>query len=335
MKLIQLILISILSMINFNLQADPPEELGKVEWLRDFEQGLKQSAATDKPIFLLFQEVPGCMTCQRYGSQVLSHPLIVDAIEELFIPVAVYNNKGGKDAEVLKYYEEPSWNNPVVRIVDENRLDIMPRLSGAYTPLGVVQHMIFALERRQIAVPVYLQLLYEELQSEQTGTEKATLSMYCFWTGEKQLGQIDGVLSTEAGFMDGREVVQLTYDPSLISFEDLVEQGMEVRCADNIYTHTEQQQKSASKVLSKGQIRQASSFRPDRAPKYYLSHTFYRAVPMTALQAARANALVGSGKSPETVLSPGQIRWANQMKNKKSSDWPNRIGEDIVSAWKW
>ena len=335
MKLLQIIVFSILSMIAFGLQADPPEELGKVDWLRDFEQGLKQSAATDKPIFLLFQEVPGCMTCQRYGNQVLSHPLIVDAIEALFIPVAIYNNKGGKDAEVLKYYGEPSWNNPVVRIVDENKLDIMPRLSGAYTPFGVVQHMIFALERKQKTVPAYLKLLYEELRAEQAGTEKATLSMYCFWTGEKQLGQIGGVLSTEAGFMDGREVVQLTYDPSIISFDDLVKQGMEVRCADNIYAHTEQQQKAASKVFAEEQIRQISSFRPDRAPKYFLSHTLYRAVPMTPLQSARANALIGSGKSPEAVLSPGQIRWADQMKNKKDSNWPNRIGEDIVSAWEW
>ena len=39
--------------------ADQPVELGNVKWLRDFEQATKIAAKTKKPIFLLFQEVPG------------------------------------------------------------------------------------------------------------------------------------------------------------------------------------------------------------------------------------------------------------------------------------
>ena len=39
--------------------AQTPVELGKVDWGRDFEAAKKKSAATGKPIFAQFQEVPG------------------------------------------------------------------------------------------------------------------------------------------------------------------------------------------------------------------------------------------------------------------------------------
>jgi len=315
--------------------STPPEELGKVEWLRDFEKGLERASLEDKPVFLLFQEVPGCATCRNYGSEVLSHPLIVEAIEALFVPVAIFNNKGGKDAEVLRYYNEPSWNNPVVRIVDYGRMDIIPRVSGNYSQLGVVQAMVFALERRGRAIPAYLQLLYEELLARQQGIETTTLSMYCFWTGEKVLGQLPGVIATEAGFMDGREVVQVAYAPRAISFEEVVKAGQQSKCADRVYTHNETQKAAATAMLGQGQTGSRSAFRPGREPKYYLSKTHYRFVPMTPLQAARANALIGQGRPPEGVLSLRQIELAKQAKAHPGRKWENAIGKDMMEAWKW
>ena len=39
--------------------ADPPVELGAVTWGRDLEDAKQQSANSGKPVFVLFQEVPG------------------------------------------------------------------------------------------------------------------------------------------------------------------------------------------------------------------------------------------------------------------------------------
>lgn len=39
--------------------AGNPRELGKVRWLRDHDEALATSKKTQKPVFLLFQEVPG------------------------------------------------------------------------------------------------------------------------------------------------------------------------------------------------------------------------------------------------------------------------------------
>ena len=73
----------------------------------------------DKALAVAAKEVPGCSTCRNYEHTVLSHPLMVEAIESLFVPLAIFNNKGGKYKKILGQYGEPSWNNPDVRIVDE------------------------------------------------------------------------------------------------------------------------------------------------------------------------------------------------------------------------
>ena len=71
----------------------------------------------------------------------LKKPPLVEAIEDLFVPLAIYNNKRGHDEEVLAIYKEPAWNNPVLRVVDAEGKSIIDRLSGQYTPYSVVQYI--------------------------------------------------------------------------------------------------------------------------------------------------------------------------------------------------
>ncbi len=82
---------------------------------------------------------------------------------------------------MLRYYDEPSWNNPVVRIVNDRREDVA---SSNYSQLGVVQTITTALRLQGASVPTYLQLLQEELQARHSGVEQTVLSLFCFWTGE-------------------------------------------------------------------------------------------------------------------------------------------------------
>lgn len=308
-------------------------ELGKVDWIRNLDQGIQKSKTSEKPVFILFQEVPGCATCRNYGKNVLSHPLIVEAIEDLFIPVAIFNNKKGEDAKVLQYFGEPSWNNPVVRIVDQNKKDIVNRVGGNYSPLGVVNAMISALTLSNKAIPAYLSLLQEELQAKASGTEKATLSMYCFWTGEKNIGQLEGVISTVPGFVGGREVVQLEYDPNTITFDELVTKASEQNCAQYVYTENESQKKIASKIVGTSRTASSGTFRMDREPKYYMSKTIYQYVPMTPLQATKANSLIGQGLRPDALLSPRQLALLKTLKDNKNAKHTSAIEKDFTTAW--
>ncbi|MEZ4959941.1 MAG: VPGUxxT family thioredoxin-like (seleno)protein, type 2 [Saprospiraceae bacterium] len=321
------------SLITAKHGSPQPQELGKVQWLRSMADAQFQSKKDGKPILILFQEIPGCATCQRYGNVTLSHPLIVEAIETLFVPLAIYNNKQGDDAKILQYFNEPAWNNPVVRIVNADKRDVTPRLSGDYSPYGLVSTMLNALNISNKVAPRYLELLGEALQAERLGTEKATLGMYCFWTGEKELGKLPGVVSTEAGFMGGREVVQVEYNPAVISYEKLLKEADKSSCAGHVYTENTTQQQVAGQVVGKSAVSSKGNYRPDNEPKYYLSRTYWKYVPMTELQAARANSLVGQGQMPGEVLSPRQLELAGFIEKNQKMGWENVIGKEFAATW--
>ena len=93
--------------------------MGQVHWYRDYDKAIAVAAKEDD---VLLQEVPGCSTCRNYGH---NESFNSKAIESLFVPLAIFNNKGGKDKKILDKYGEPSWNNPVVRIVDEQGVDVV------------------------------------------------------------------------------------------------------------------------------------------------------------------------------------------------------------------
>ena len=199
------------------------EELGKVSWYRDFKTAAKLSKKENKPILILFQEVPGCATCRNYGQNVLSHPLMTEAIQNEFIPLAIFNNKKGKDLEILKKYNEPTWNNPVVRIVNAKGENIVDRLASDYSSMGLYKSMINALQSAGNSIPEYFKILGMELSTSvrNHNVEESYFKMYCFWTGEKELGAKDGVFATKAGFMEKAEVVRVIYDADKISSKEL------------------------------------------------------------------------------------------------------------------
>ncbi|KAA1242600.1 VPGUxxT family thioredoxin-like (seleno)protein, type 2 [Aquimarina sp. RZ0] len=273
---------------NPNLQS---EELGKVTWLRDYEIAIKLAKKEHKDVLLLFQEVPGCSTCRNYGHQVLSHPFMVEIIENSFVPLAIFNNKGGKDAQVLSKYKEPSWNNPVVRIIDEQGDNVINRISSDYSALGLFTGMKQALLKKGKKIPEYMNLLEQELTT--VDTEKAYYKMYCFWTGEKQLGQLPSVLHTESGFINYSEVVEVTFDA-----KEITKKEMDTYARFNNMTP----------------VSNEKSFRS--SPKdihYYLQHSKYKYLPLTTLQKTKINSALGGGKSTEHLLSPKQKKWLKSV----------------------
>jgi hypothetical protein len=292
---------------------DNPVELGAVHWLRNLDEARKEAEKNHKPILILFQEVPGCSNCTRFGNQTLSHPLIVEAIETYFVPLCIYNNKGGNDADALAQFQEPAWNNPVVRIVNAQLNDLVLRLPDFRSSWQLVNGIRRALDLTGTAAPAYLDLLEQELLARESGTETATFSMYCFWSGEGIFGDIPGVIETTPGFQDGKEVVRVTYQPALISRDALAERT----------------QPKGIQACSRNE-----GFKTDKAPKYYLAQTPYRCIPMTALQACRANSLVGRRQSPNDLLSPRQQALLKKISDHPDKKWKNMIGRyDLAAAW--
>lgn len=284
-----------------------PEELGHVRWLRDFDQAIAQSKVQKKPLFVLFTEVPGCNTVRGFANSVLRHPQVVEAIESDFIPVAIYNNIEGKDRRVLKSFGEPTWNNPVVRIMDANRKPLAKRFAGPYNVGATVRNMLKSYSASGRQAPEYLKLL--GLRAE--ASQKAVFSMYCFWSGEAKLGGQSGVISSRTGFANGAEVVEVQYDPKTTNRQTLAKQF-------------------GRKPLAEGTMVR-SSLKDD---KYQLKHSTWRFVPMTATQASRVNAALGHGKSPSTFLSARQVAIYRLIRKNPRAAWPNVLGaKDFLKAW--
>ena len=113
-------------------------------------------------------------------------------------------------------------------------------------------------------------------------TETATLAGGCFWCLEAVYDELNGVLSVESGYMGGQtpdptyaevcdgntghaEVVQITFDPAVVSFRELLEvfftihdpttlnrqgndAGTQYRSA--IFHHTPEQKATAEEVIA-------------------------------------------------------------------------------------
>ena len=312
--------------------ATPPE-LGRVQWLRGFDEAVERAKTVDKPVLVLFQEVPGCHTCVSYGQNVLSHPLIVEAVESLFVPVAIYNNIAGPDKITLTSFKEKAWNNPVVRIVSADRTTLAPRLGEDYTLAGLASTMTTALKKLSRPVPEYLSLVATEHAARSAGLERATFVMHCFWEGEAALGKLPATISTLPGFVDKVEVVDVEFDPRLMSYESLLGEAKRLDCASQVFTHGPEQQQAATKLVGDAATPFAGKVRPDETPKYYLANSPYRHVPMTPTQASRVNAAIGLKGQPNRFLSPRQRKILQAVQANPQGGWPVAVGQSMIEAW--
>ena len=112
---------------------------------------------------------------------------------------------------------------------------------------------------------------------------KATFGAGCFWGPEETFSKVKGVISTKVGYMGGKvknptyeqvcsgktghaEVVQLEFDPSKISYKELLDifwkihdptqvnrQGVDIgnQYRSVVFYHTEEQRKLAEKTKPK------------------------------------------------------------------------------------
>ena len=214
---------------------DNPVEVGNVHWSRDFKTTLTESRGSGKPIFVLFQEIPGCIGCQTFGSKVLTHPLLVEAIESEFLPILVYNSKfDGEDKKILDQFNEPGWNYQVIRFINSKGEDVIPRKDKIWTISGVASRMILALQKLERPIPLYLQNLVLEYDNVDHG--QIGFAMACYWTGEYKLGKVNGVVATETGWYDNREVTLVTYHKDFVTTKDLIDYAAQEHCAQRVYS---------------------------------------------------------------------------------------------------
>ncbi len=277
------------------------EELGQIPWHRDEQAALADARKSGKPLMVFSTELPGCGSCKKFGKNHLSNPIIIDAAAH-FVPFVLVKAR--------------TWPTMFFRTPDGK--DLIPKVGFSRSVGRLLDGMERALRAAKKPVPAYLELAAREHRCRKP--QKATFGMGCFWSGEAKLGAVDGVIASRCGFLKG-EVVELTFDPKVISYAALVEKARELRCASFVVARTDEQLKIATEIISQQPkakvIRSDAAIRPAaKDTKYHLRrHRRYYLLPLTELQAARVNsALAVKGGKPDTYLSPTQIAFLKQLK---------------------
>lgn len=236
---------------------------------------------------------------------------MVEAIEDLFIPLLVYNNKES-DAAILKRFDEPSWNNPVVRFLDSSGSDVIPRKENVWTTAEIVRRSIDALEQAKHPVPSYLRLVDKSKSDE---IETAEFAMHCYWEGEAKLGSIAGVLNTRSGWRNQLEVVEVTFDSTVVGYVDLLNEAKKFECASQVFTHTAEQLDVAKQQVGDEAVPVENRMRDAKSSdqKYYLRNTTAIHLPLTELQATKINAAIGLKQPWKQLLSPRQLKLLKQI----------------------
>jgi hypothetical protein len=297
------------------IEADGPTgvlvdhiEVGAVHWQRDLNAAIGASRRTGTPVFAFFQEVPGCSGCQNFGTTVMSYEPLVQAVEREFIPVLIYNNRAGKDAETLKRFGEPAWNYQVIRFLDGNGQDLIPRKDRVWTRDALAIRMIEALEAAKRQVPGYLEVTaYEGTPRLQ---ESVAFAQSCFWNGEVMLGRVSGVITTEAGWIGGREVTLVRFRPDLVSLEALVDDAVAAGVADAVFLagREQRQRVSRSRRVTVGPLEGAYRRAPDSDQKRHIQNSAFDDIDLSAMQRTKVNAFVTSAlQRARAWLTPAQL----------------------------
>ena len=241
----------------------------------------------------------------------LAQPRVVEVLENDFIPVAIYNNAGGYDKRILNQFKEPSWNYQVMRFLDADLKDIIPRKDKVWDVRGTLNRMARALEVNRKSS----QGSAKKIGGSASGVanKTAVFAMYCFWTGEAKLGSLVGVSETEAGFYDGREVVVVKYNDQEIDLLTLVGEAEKFECASAVYLSDAADRKL---VKDKTRLRTVRNFdlstgyrrAPESDQKRQLSKVkpLLNKLDLTPRQWTKLNSRRISGDSVEDLLTPSQ-----------------------------
>lgn len=320
------------------------EELGAIRYRDTHIEGARGQG---RPIMCVKAEVPGDL---GIGLHVLSHPLIVEAAESLFVPTSVVLRKESNYTSRTS----SSWNT-TIEFLNKEGENVVPPFGDEMVSLAeVTRAMIDTLKACNKNVPKYLELLHKEEKIKQQikassqfsiSERKALFGATNCSQAEVEFADLDGVLRTRIGILEGQQILEVEYTE--ISFASLLHERVVHQKAKNIHTvyvqtmdervaaQMELSRSSEPVMITKLPSYEAISFSRIQEGLSALRKTEFRFVPLTELQAMRINRLVhiGSFHLATHLLSP----WQGLILMKSYSNVSLRkevVNVPITQAWK-
>jgi hypothetical protein len=287
------------------------------------------------------------------ASAVWSHPLLVEAAQSLFVTLCLHQAPRKAGAAPAAAFGMAS----SLDVLDSTGAKLVPTLVSAPSTSSssstsstcptvinrrnVARAMVRALEshRPSRPIPRYLALLLEE---EDAGRgEIAVLGTDDPVRGEVEFAGLAGVIATRTGTVDRQKVVEVTYDSHRLSFGCVTRFALKRKVGGVVYHRTNDERMAAQVEIGRlGEVAEtvpfAGTIQPDFDPKPALRRTPLRFVPLTGIQATRANRLVHQGRFDEAVhlLSPRQGLILMKTMHKSAQKNPHDVIDvPILPAW--
>ncbi len=312
------------------------KNLGRVRWLSDYNTALLKMAEENKPMLVYILGNTGNDVLSVRRNEILSHPLIVEAIESNFIPVAV-SPAVAAEHSILSLPGDTK-TGTAMSIVGTDGHPKSKNSDDAAWMKHLTGIMLDALQQEGMAAPVYLKLVNEEFNAAEK-RESAVITLHCFWSGEVELGIEHGIVYTEPGYIGDKEALYLEFNGSAISYEDILKSSLDLNLINEAFPMNEQQSTAAHGIMPDKKVvdTTADAFVP--APrkasyKRYLSKSIYRFVPMTEKQAIMVNNALFLDEDPSEFLSPRQLQMYRYIKRKQYIEWQSRVHDpDFPAGW--
>lgn len=323
------------------LEKQDLAELGYLEFpFSDISEACTVAESTGKPIFAFHTTLPGD---EDVGEEIFSHPVIVEAIQTLFVPVLCIEEVTA-DTPVRRSSSGRRCRASVL-IMEATSLELLiddPLVGDTLTKEDVLGAMVKALEKLGNCVPKYLQVL----QKGEISCEEKRLVV---GTGDPARAEIEfvtleGVVAVSSNLWTQQRVVVVNYDPRRITFSMLVRHAVQHSLCDTVY-HLVNEERIAAQIES-SRLRsppallplQGGYFDRDIFSKHALRKTSFRFVPLTRLQSALANRLVQTGRFNEAMhlLSPfqGQMLMQAMRSGPSEKRYFEVVDVPILVAWK-
>jgi hypothetical protein len=309
---------------------------------------------------ILYMQTKWCSCTSDSHVEAFVHPLLIEAIETLFIPVAIIPNHCTNIDDQKSYHLRIS----SIGFMDATHQDLVAPISLqelSFLPI-LLTAILYVLNKNEQQVPIYLIDLAESCCSDAEHTITPPVYERRAWFGfhdtvptESEFNALNGVTRAQIGnFLQRDEypVVEVTYNYKETCFGSLVQRILTSGTSKQlvVYCQSNDERMAARVEISKVskldtyhrqiavvQICESIIFEPAMDNRCFgaIRQTPLRYAPMTEYQTTKGNHFVTNGQFEKAtqLLSPRQTDFVLAAMANGCTDFYDVVGYPILDAW--